>query len=188
MDPITKTRCGNSTLRVILTGSLCWFLAWTALAQTPPPTLQISVTPPDGTILITETTNSVSVTIGNVDVFTNLTVVGSFLSRQNIPFLDDGQPPDQTGNDGTFSADLIMPKVPVGIVSNVTLRLVVSGEVPPPDPLPDPPPPPEIVTATSVVRYVVVPRPANDNFTNAFKIAPEGAVILATNNYASIEL
>jgi len=32
-----------------------------------------------------------------------------------------------------------------------------------------------------------VPRPANDNFTNAFKIAPEGAVILATNNYASIE-
>src|SRR5262245_66573187 len=99
MDPITKTRCGNSTLRVILTGSLCWFLAWTALAQTPPPTLQISVLPSDGTILITETTNSVSVTIGNVDVFTNLTVVGSFLSRQNILFLDGGQPPDQTGND-----------------------------------------------------------------------------------------
>src|SRR2546427_11842506 len=36
-------------------------------------------------------------------------------------------------------------------------------------------------------RDDVVPRPANDNFTNAFKIAPEGAVIPATNNYASLE-
>src|SRR5207253_505180 len=119
--------------------------------------------------------------------FTNITVTGSFLARQNIPFLDDGQSPDLTANDGTFSADLIMPKVPVGTASNVTLRVVVSGEVPPPDPLPDPPPPPQIVAATNTVRYVVVPRPANDNFTNAFKIPGEGAVITATNNYASIE-
>jgi len=176
-----------SNLRLILTGSLCSLLAWTVAAQTPPPALQVSVSPPDGTILITETTNSVFVAIGNFDVFTNLTVLGSFVGRQNISFLDDGQAPDQMMNDGIFSKDLVMPKVPVGTVSNVTLRLVVTGEVPPPDPLPDPPPPPEIVTATSVVRYVVVPRPANDNFTNAFKIAAEGAVILATNNYASIE-
>jgi len=82
----------------------------------------------------------------------------------------------------------VMPKLPVAIASTVTLRVVESAEVPPPDPLPDPPPPPEILTATGTVRYIVVPRPANDNFTNAFKIAPEGAVILATNNYASIEL
>ncbi|PYL01214.1 MAG: hypothetical protein DME19_02445 [Verrucomicrobia bacterium] len=145
------------------------------------------MSPPDGSILITETTNSVFVMVGNFDQFTNVTVVGAFGSRQNIPFLDDGQLPDQTPNDGTFSADLIMPKVPVGTVSNVTLRVIVSGEVPPPDPLPEPPPPPQIVSATNTVKYVVVPRPANDNFTNAFKIAPEGAVILATNNYASIE-
>src|SRR5258706_4895311 len=119
----------------------------------PPPQLQVSVLPTNGTILITETTNSIFVAIGNFDAFTNITVLGSFLTQQNVSFLDDGQPPDQTVNDGTFSADLIMPKVPVGVVSNVTLRLVVTGEVPPPDPLPDPPPPPEIVTATSMVSY-----------------------------------
>jgi hypothetical protein len=136
--------------------------------------------------MITQTTNSVFVAVGNFDSFTNISVVGTFLSQQ-IPFLDDGQPPDQTATDGTFSADLVMPKVPVGVSSNVTLRVVVTAEVPPPDPLPDPPPPPEILTATATIRYVVVPRPANDNFTNAFKIAPEGAVILATNNYASLE-
>jgi len=176
-----------SQLRAILTGSASCLLAWTMAAQTPPPPLQVSVSPPDGSILITETTNSIFVAVGNFDAFTNVIAVGSFVTRQNFSFLDDGQPPDQTVNDGTFSADLIMPKVPVGVASNVTLRVIVSGEVPPPDPLPDPPPPPEIVAATNTVRYVVVPRPANDNFTNAFKIAAEGAVILATNNYASME-
>ena len=174
-------------LRVILTGSVCFLFAWPVLGQSPPPSLRVSVSPRDGSILVTETTNSVFVKVSNFDAFTNITVTGSFLARQNIPFLDDGQSPDQTANDGTFSADLIMPKVPVGTASNVTLRVVVSGEVPPPDPLPDPPPPPQIVTATNTVRYVVVPRPANDNFTNAFKIPGEGAVITATNNYASLE-
>src|SRR5436190_3448622 len=141
MVPISMKVCSTvSNLRLILTGSLCSLLAWTVAAQTPPPALQVSVSPPDGTILITETTNSVFVAIGNFDVFTNLTVLGSFVGRQNISFLDDGQVPDQMMNDGIFSKDLVMPKVPVGTVSNVTLRLVVTGEVPPPDPLPDPPP------------------------------------------------
>ena len=175
-----------SKLRVFLTGLVCWLFAGSVSGQTPPPP-SVRVTPPNGSILITETTNSVFVAVGNFGAFTNVTVVGSFLSQQNISFLDDGQPPDRMANDGTFSADLVMPKVPVGVVSNVTLRVVVSAEVPPPDPLPDPPPPPEILTATNTVRYIVVPRPANDNFTNAFKIAPEGAVIPATNNYASLE-
>src|SRR2546429_237482 len=168
-------------------GILCCLLVGPAFGQTPPPAPQVRVSPPDGTIMITETTNSVFVSIRNFDVFTNVTVVGTFGSQQNLPFLDDGQPPDGTANDGTFSADLIMPKVPVGVASNVTLKVVVTAEVPPPDPLPDPPPPPQIVMATNTVRYVVVPRPPNDNFTNAFKIAPEGEVILATNNYASLE-
>jgi hypothetical protein len=136
--------------------------------------------------MITETTNSVFVTIGNFDSFTNVTVAGTFGS-QNVSFLDGGQPPDQTASDGTFSADLIMPKVPIGVASNVTLRVIVAAEVPPPDPLPDPPPPPDIVMATNTIKYLVVPRPPNDNFTNAFKIPGEGAIITATNNYASLE-
>src|SRR2546427_1234740 len=187
MVPISETRWSMfSKLRVFLTGLVCWLFAGSVSGQTPPPP-SVRVTPPNGSILITETTNSVFVAVGNFGAFTNVTVVGSFLSQQTISFLDDGQPPDRMANDGTFSADLVMPKVPVGVVSNVTLRVVVSAEVPPPAPLPDPPPPPEILTATNTVRYIVVPRPANDNFTNAFKIAPEGAVILATNNYASME-
>ncbi|HXT39356.1 MAG TPA: hypothetical protein VN887_04980 [Candidatus Angelobacter sp.] len=175
-----------SKLPAMLVGSLCCIFTPSVLCQTPPPSPQVGVAPPDGTIMVTETTNSVFVTVGNFDSFTNVTVTGTFGS-QNISFLDGGQPPDQTASDGTFSADLIMPKVPVGVASNVTLRVIVTAEVPPPDPLPDPPPPPDIVMATNKVNYLVVPRPPNDNFTNAFKIPGEGAIITATNNYASME-
>src|SRR5436190_16610231 len=174
-------------LTLVLSASWCCLLPWPMLAQTNPPPPAISIAPPDGAILITETTNSIFVTIANFDAFTNITVTGSFVTQPNFSFLDDGQVPDQTANDGTFSADLIMPKVPVGMASNVTLTVIVSGELPPPDPLPDPPPPPQMVSATNTVNYIVVPRPANDNFTNAFKMPPDGATVLATNNYASLE-
>jgi len=71
----------------------------------------------------------------------------------------------------------------------MTLQLVITGEVlqPPQDPPPDPPPPPVMVTSTNDVEYTVVARPANDNFTNAFKILPPGGDIIATNNYSSLE-
>src|SRR2546422_5753061 len=141
----------NSAVRVFLSAWACYLLPWPVFSQTNPPSPQISVSPPDGAILITETTNSIFVTITNFDVFTNITVIGSFVTRQSFSFLDDGQPPDQAANDGTFGADLIMPKVPVATVSNVTLKVFVSAEVPPPDPLPDPPPPPEIVTTSNTV-------------------------------------
>src|SRR2546430_896063 len=94
-------------IRVFLAGLLCCLLALPAAGQTPPPSPQIRVSPSDGSILVTETTNSVFVTVRNFNVFTNVTVVGSFVTQQNIAFLDGGQTPDQTANDGTFSADLI---------------------------------------------------------------------------------
>src|SRR6185436_10892912 len=48
-----------SQSRVILISALCGLLAWTMAAQSPPP--QVSVSPPDRAILITETTNSIFV-------------------------------------------------------------------------------------------------------------------------------
>ena len=167
-----------SKSRFCPTVALCCLCLWPVFGQTPP-SLQVSVSPPNNSIMVTETTNSVFVTVGNWDAFANITVAGIFGSL-NIAFLDDGQPPDQAAADGTFSADLIMPKVPVGTVSNVTLKVVTLADALPPDP-------PQTVAATNIVQYIVVPRPANDNFNNAFKIPPEGAVILATNNYASLE-
>src|SRR5919109_4482581 len=106
------------------------------LAQTPPPAFDIEVSPPDGSILITETTNTVFVTINNLNLFTNVAVQGTF-DGQLIPFPDNGQAPDQNAGDGTFSADLIAPLVTVS-TTNI-LKLVITGELPPPDPPPNPP-------------------------------------------------
>jgi len=159
------------------------------IAQTPPPPdFDVSVEPPDGSILIEETTNRVYTTINNLSLFTNVTVSGSFGAQSNIPFRDNGATPDVTADDGTFSGTIITPKV-TNSWTNMTLRLTITGEVlqPPQDPPPDPSPPPVMVTSTNDVQYTVVARPANDKFTNAFKILPPGGTILATNNYASME-
>jgi len=162
--------------------------AATVPAQTPPPDFEIDVLPPDGSILVEETTNAVFVTINNFTLFTNVTVSGAFGSQSNIPFRDNGTVPDQTADDGTFSGRITAPKV-THPGTNMMLQLVLSGEVlqPPQEPPPDPPLPPIIVTVTNEIEYIVVPRPLNDRFTNAFKILPEGGVIMHTNNYASIE-
>ena len=78
-------------LTLVLSASWCCLLPWPMLAQTNPPPPAISIAPPDGAILITETTNSIFVTIANFDAFTNITVTGSFVTQPNFSFLDDGQ-------------------------------------------------------------------------------------------------
>ena len=96
-------------LRVILTGSVCFLFAWPVLGQSPPPSLQVSVSPRDGSILVTETTNSVFVKVSNFNAFTNITVTGSFVAQQNIFFLDDGQPPERGRCDGRQSRHASIP-------------------------------------------------------------------------------
>jgi hypothetical protein len=152
------------------------------------PSFGISVTPTNGSVFPSDSTNAVFVTITNwvdvTNVFTNITVKGTFGSQTNIVFRDDGQAPDKTGTNGTFSGNVIAPVTEL-VPLTQTLLLVIRGEQivgePPPDPLPEP----QLVTNS--IEYVIVPRPWNDRFTNAFKIPQEGGVILATNNYASLE-
>ena len=125
---------------------------------------QVGVIPTNLSVMATQTTNSVFIKITNSVLFTNITVVGSFDVQTNIPFLDDGRPPDKKTNDGVFSASIITPLVLSA--QTVPLTFVITGDIilsdPPPDPLPDP------ASVTNEVDYVIVPRPGNDNFTNAF--------------------
>ncbi|MHB8524350.1 MAG: InlB B-repeat-containing protein [Limisphaerales bacterium] len=142
----------------------------------------ITVTPPSNSVLAAGSTNAVFVTINNFVLFTNVTVVGSFGTTPNIPFLDNGQPPDAAGNDGTFSGTLVAPNT--SGATTVTLELVLTGELPPTDPAQTTN---TVVTSTNQVPYLVVPPPANDNFANAIKIPAAGGFVTGTNNYATIE-
>jgi hypothetical protein len=162
------------------------FLSLPLAAQISSNRFSVTVAPPANTIFITETTNTVFVTINNLALFTNVTVTGSFGPIQNIPFLNDGQPPDATNTDNIFSGDVIAPKVKQG--TNVLLRLVIRGEditV-----LTNDPPPTNIVIVitTNTVSYRVEPRPPNDLFTNAIKFLPAGGSSISSNTYGSLEV
>lgn len=143
--------------------------------QEPPP-LDFTVTPPDQAILITETTNRITVTLGSPGSFTNVTVTGDI----------DGDPLNFAGTTN-YSANYVAPFVPppagITVQLNVTVIATDIASVtnePPVDP-------PVVVTNTATLTYIIVPRPPNDNFTNAFKIPNEGALILGTNTYASLQ-
>ena len=167
--------------------SLSCLCAGRLLAQsTNSPTLEISVAPPDMSLMVTQSVNPVFVTISNAALFTNITVVGSFGGRSNIAFLDQGAAPDQQADDGTFSADLTAPSRPNRSPFIETLTLVIGGDVlDTNDPPADPPLPP--VAVTNRVNYIIVPRPENDDFEWALKIPSSGSLILASNSFATLE-
>jgi hypothetical protein len=103
-------------LRSILAAWLACLSVVQVFAQTPAPATNFLVTiqPPDGSIMIEQTTNAVFVTITNYTAFTNLTVMGTFGAQTNINFLDNGAAPDAAATNGTFSANLVTPAVTVG--------------------------------------------------------------------------
>jgi hypothetical protein len=158
-------------------------VAATLSAQVTNLTFELGVLPTNGSIMISESTNAVFVTITNAAVFTNITVSGNFGAQTNIQFLDNGRPPDQQRGDGTFTGLLITPLTMTWITE--TLELGVSAEMAPTDPPQDPPPPP--VGETNYFDYLIAPRPFNDKFTNAFKVPSVGGVVTSSNTYASLE-
>ncbi|MBP8258779.1 MAG: hypothetical protein KA118_03850 [Verrucomicrobia bacterium] len=185
---------------LILSSGVLW-------AQTNTNSFQVTIEPPDQFILVEETTNLFTLTIGNLlttnlvvedpeeeggEPITNEVVTANFsnltlratLGGRDLDFNDGGNPPDLTADDATFSAEFIAPEV--AIQTNLTLLITIIG-----DDLTytNESNQQEITTLTNrfTNSYVLLSRPDNDRFTNAFKVVPYGALILHTNNYASIE-
>lgn len=152
-------------------------------AQTTLPNFEQEVLPTNGSIMISESTNAVFVTIHNADAFTNIVIRGEFGAQTNIAFLDDGQPPDAEATNAVFSGWIVTPYVDTPTTQR--LWLVSSGEAPPTERPPDPPIEPRV--ETNSVEYVILPRPMNDKFTNAFRIVGAGGVVVSSNSFASIE-
>jgi hypothetical protein len=78
-------------------------------AQAVPPDIGGSLAPADGSIWITETVNSVFVTIANGAEFQNLTVTGIFEPDVVVNFNDAGAAPDTTGGDFVFFSGYYYP-------------------------------------------------------------------------------
>lgn len=116
--------------------------------------------------------------------FTNVGVTVSGAGLGAMSLFNDGILPDAMGNDSVFSGWLIAPAVTETkrIIAQFTvvgtnLNYVNEyGELEP-----------RWVTNTSEATFFVVPRPSNDSYSRAAKVPSGGALILATNNFASME-
>ena len=154
-------------------------------------TFSFTITPPTGKILVTDTTNTISVLISAygtfTNAFTNVNVKGTYFTK-TINFNDLGTPPDQTAGDGAFTGSLITPLIYL-TTTNLTLTVIASAD----DlTMTNEPAPGEVnyptVFVTNSVTYLIVPRPYNDAFTNAVKLAGPGILLItSTNNYGSLE-
>lgn len=146
--------------------------------------LEFSVVPTNNAILISGTTNVISVTVSNYMAFTNLLITGR--EGTNVfQFNDAGRPPDNAGDDGIFRGRLVVPTITEETTLQLLLTLIgtdlssVTNEPPAEEPV--------IVTNRLDLTYRIVPRPPNDPFTNAFKVASAGGILVGTNRYASLE-
>jgi hypothetical protein len=163
---------------------ILWLAVPSAWSQTSSNTFQVTVLPPADTVMVTQTVNAVFLTMANSALFTNISVLMQTTLR-TVPMLDNGAPPDQVPADNTFSADLLAPPLPVA--TNFPVRFILEGDdLSVTNDLGELLPGARVVQ-TNVQNYIAITRPANDNFTNAFKISPWGALVAASNNWATIE-
>jgi hypothetical protein len=131
--------------------------------------MELGFTPPDGSILLGGTTQSIFVQVTDVLSVTNATVVATVNGTTNLTFLNNGAAPDAKANDAIYSANLDVPNG----TNLVVLNFLITA--------------PAKTNSTNVVTYNVVPTPANDYFTNATKVPPGGGVFLANNKFATLE-
>lgn len=130
--------------------------------------LEVKVNPPSGSVLLAMETNVLYVRVSDTKINNSATVAASVESRP-LTFVNNGQSPDRFANDGTYSANF----VPSTNVSSLTIPVVVNA--------------PEKNPSTSVVTYVVVPLPPNDNFANSFKVPASGGSFFTSNKRATME-
>ncbi len=161
---------------------MAWAQSSTNLVSTN--TFQVSILPPAGTVMVTQTVQAVFVTVQNSNLWTNV-VVTMQSGGQTVPLFDDGVPPDVVAGDFTFSGSLVVPALsspgPFEVTFTVSGQdLSVTndmGELQPG----------AAVTNTASVTYLAAGRPANDDFANALRVPAAGGVFLGTNTFASIE-
>lgn len=131
--------------------------------------VQVSVDPPSGSTILTNSSQPIFVTVSDLAMVTNATVTGSIAGGGTLLFLNNGAPPDAVAANGIYSAPLAVPAA----TNPITLTISVTA--------------PGKVGSTSVVTYAVAPRPTNDSFTNATKVASGGGLFEANNRFATLE-
>lgn len=162
-------------IAVLLTS--CCVAAQAQEATNEPPVFELTVTPQEHSFIITETVNEFTVEVNNATLFTNVVITGRF--GTNVV----GFTPPTTGS--VYNANIRAPLVTQPTESILNLE-VIGDDIAITNAQPDSTN--DFTVRTNVaVSYNVVPRPPNDNMTNAVKMPLTGGVVTAVNHFASVE-
>ena len=138
-------------------------------SKIPDQNMEISITPPSGSMLLAGTDQEFFVTVIDGEPVKNATVIGIKDDGNNLYFNNDGDAPDVLKKDNIYSYYMKLPEEARKM--KVTLLVDAPGKK-------------ELIR---VVNYKVVPVPENDDFKNAIKLDNDGGLVEAFNNFASIE-
>src|SRR5437773_1939484 len=131
--------------------------------------LEVSFTPPAGSALFASDQQPIFVRVTDGFAVTNAIIAATSTDGAVLNFRNDGANPDVTANNSVYSA---LYNVPTNI-SSITISLVISA--------------PGKLTSTNLIHYDIIPLPANDNFVDAIKVPPAGALYISNNKFATTE-
>jgi hypothetical protein len=131
--------------------------------------MEISVTPPSGSMLLAGADQEFFVTVIDGDPVKNAKVVGIQDDGNNFYFNNNGFAPDETKGDGIYSYYMKLPEEARKMKVSILVQAPGKNDF------------------IRVVNYQVVPDPVNDDFIDASKLSGVGGIVEAFNNFASIE-
>ncbi|MCS1408928.1 MAG: Thermophilic serine proteinase [Verrucomicrobia subdivision 3 bacterium] len=142
-----------------------------ALSVTGDGALEMTVDPPHQSALQRGSTASVVVRISDVFGVTDAVVIGELLHNgETITFDNTGTVPDVQADDALYTYELMVPE------DIDEIQLTVRAEAP------------NKQSVESVVRYLVVDPPINDNFESSVKLPAEGISLVTDTRFASFEI
>lgn len=163
-----------------------------ALRAKPDGTPEVVFTPRTNSVLLATTNLAVYAKVSDLFPITNALVTGQIFGNTNaghtnvpLTFRNDGVAPDAVTNDNVYSTWIDLTPYTNSFYSNIItfqVLTVSTNNFPTTN---------TVQRSTNIVQYIIVDRPANDQFARADKVPPDGAydstLILATNLYATTE-
>lgn len=148
--------------------------AESALLLSPDGFLELTVSPASGDTIVSPSTNDIVVRVSDLFGVTNATVTASVTNNgdfyTDLTFLDDGNAPDTTAGDANYTATLVVPE------DSTNLVMLVAASAP------------EKTNAVSLVQYVVITLPTNDDFAKAKKIPSPGGTVVSSTELATMQV
>jgi subtilisin family serine protease len=143
--------------------------AFGAFDASPDGSLEVTLTPPSQSAVVVGESLTLVARISDLFAVTDAVVEGIFPDGSTVSFTNDGEAPDVQGGDALYTADIPVPGE-TGELSFV-LKASAAGKE----------------GIESVVRYLIVDRPENDDFGSSIKLSTRGASFVTNTRFATLQ-